>query len=176
MAYTRRAIASFLLPLGLLASAPTSASELTASIEIPALQVAEYHRPYIAVWIENDRSRHQADLALWFDQKAADNEGTKWLKDLRQWWRRSGRSLEFPVDGITGATRPIGKHQIHFDENHSELAKLPPGNYQLVIEAAREVGGRELVKLPFQWPVKQETQEVFQGSSELGLIELTLKP
>jgi hypothetical protein len=179
MAYTRCVIArSFLplVPLLLLAAAPTAASELSVSVEIPALQVAEYHRPYVAVWVENDRERHQANLALWFDHDAANNEGSKWLKDLRQWWRRSGRNLGFPADGFTGATRPAGHHQIRFNGSHKALAQLPSGSYQLVIEAAREVGGRELVKLPFNWPIVQESRSRAQGSDELGLIELSLKP
>lgn len=176
MTNPRRALASWLLPVGLLASSPTIAAELVASVEIPTLQVAEYHRPYVAIWIENDRSRHQADIALWFDHSAADNEGTKWLKDLRQWWRRSGRTLEFPADGITGATRPVGLHQVRIDDTHPALANLPAGDFQLVIEAAREVGGRELVKLPFKWPVTGQVRESVKGSSELGLIELSMKP
>ena len=32
----------------------------------------------------------------------------QWLPDLRQWWRKSGRTLQVPVDGVTGPTRPAG--------------------------------------------------------------------
>lgn len=179
MAHTRCVITRSLLPLVpllLLSAAPAAASELGLSIEVPALQVAEYHRPYVAVWVENNQGGHQTNLALWFDHNAANNEGRKWLKDLRQWWRRSGRTLDFPVDGLTGATRPAGSHQIRFHDSHEALAQLPAGTYQLVIEAAREVGGRELVKLPFDWPIVQESRASAQGNGELGLIELSLKP
>ena len=34
------------------------------------------------------------------------------------------------------------------------LAKLAPGKYKLVVEAVREVGGREAVRIPFEWPIK----------------------
>ncbi len=58
--------------------------------------------------------------------KKKDNEGTKWLKDMRQWWRKSGRELQMPVDGLSGATRAPGEHQLSFADGKSPLDKLPP--------------------------------------------------
>jgi hypothetical protein len=29
-----------------------------------------------------------------YDTRKKDNAGTKWVKDLRQWWRKAGRELE----------------------------------------------------------------------------------
>ncbi|MBA4503080.1 DUF2271 domain-containing protein [Marinobacterium marinum] len=163
----------------LLLSASTGqvvADEFRVQVEIPALQVAEYHRPYVAIWIETDKGRHQQDLALWYDLELADNEGTKWLKDLRQWWRRSGRQLEFPVDGLSGATRPVGTHAVSLAADAPQLAQLPAGQYRLVVEAVREVGGRELIRLPFQWPITTVQQQQAQGKHELGRVALALTP
>lgn len=157
-------------------SSAAMAAELKLDVEIPALQVAEYHRPYVAIWIESDKGRHQTDLALWYDFEMKDKEGTKWLKDLRQWWRRSGRQLEFPVDGLSGATKPVGTHSLTFDSTGPELSQLAPGQYQVIIEAVREVGGRELVKLPLQWPVESVTEQTVSGEHELGRIHLQLQP
>lgn len=166
--------ATLLLAAG---ASATQAAELKLDVEIPALQVAEYHRPYVAIWIENDKGRHQADLAVWYDLEMKDNEGTKWLKDLRQWWRRSGRQLEFPVDGLSGATRPVGVHSLTFDTAESKaLQSLAPGQYRVVVEAVREVGGRELIRLPFSWPVAQSSQHSESGQHELGRITLQLEP
>jgi len=100
-----------LLPLALL-SAPLHAADLQLDVEIPRLDVAEYHRPYVAIWLERPDQSHVANLAVWYDTKLKDKEGEKWLKDLRQWWRRSGRSLEMPVDGVSGATRCRGQSQV----------------------------------------------------------------
>jgi hypothetical protein len=88
------------------------AADLSVSVEIPKLNVAEYHRPYVALWIERSNQSVAANLAVWFDLKQKNNDGTKWLKDLRQWWRRSGRELAMPVDGLSGATRAAGEHQV----------------------------------------------------------------
>lgn len=166
---------TLLLPLVLL-STPLIAAEMQVSVEIPRLQVAEYHRPYVAIWLEQTDQSHVADLAVWYDLKLKDKEGEKWLKDLRQWWRRSGRSLELPVDGVSAATRAVGTHTLTFDSSQAPLSDLPPGDYRLVVEAAREVGGRELLRVPFSWPVSAEQTNKVQGESELGAISLTLTP
>ena len=40
-----------------LVSGPALAAELAVSIEIPRLTVAEYHRPYVAIWLEGKSPR-----------------------------------------------------------------------------------------------------------------------
>ena len=169
-----------LLPLHLLPCAfSLNAAELALDVEIPRLDVAEYHRPYVAVWIERQDASVAANLAVWYQQDKPGNKGdsgTKWLPDLRQWWRRSGRALSLPVDGVTGATRPVGSHTLRFGSDAGPLKDLAPGSYSVVVEAAREVGGRELLKLPLAWPPTQATQASVQGTSELGRIALRLTP
>ena len=152
------------------------AADLSIKIEIPVLSVAEYHRPYVAMWIERANQSVAANLAVWFDLKQKNNDGTKWLKDLRQWWRRSGRELAMPVDGLSGATRAAGEHQVTWSSDKSPLQTLAAGEYQLVVEAAREVGGRELLRLPFQWPPRAPAVAKVAGEHELGAVTLDLKP
>lgn len=157
-------------------SAPALAAGLSVGVEIPRLQVAEYHRPYVAIWIERADHSVASTLSVWYDLKPKNAEGTKWLKDMRQWWRRTGRELQLPIDGVSSPTRPVGQHQLEFTEGQSPLNALPPGDYKLVVEAAREVGGRELVSIPFSWPATQATNLQAQGKTELGAITLQLKP
>ena len=161
---------------GLLAT-PAYAATLDINVEIPKLNVAEYHRPYVAVWIEGADQKVAANLSVWYQQTSnSEGHGTKWLPDLRQWWRKSGRSLKVPVDGVTGPTKPVGKHALSFSDRR-HLARLAPGQYTLVVEAAREVGGRELLKIPFTWPAKGAPQSgKAQGATELGAVTLTVKP
>lgn len=152
------------------------AADIGLNIEIPRLDVAEYHRPYVAVWIERPDNTVVGDLAVWYDVAMKNGEGKEWLKDLRQWWRRSGRNQEFPVDGVSGATRAPGKHSLSFSDSGKPLADLKPGQYAVVVEAAREVGDRELVRVPFDWPPTQAAQLGAQGQGELGAIVVELKP
>lgn len=165
-----------LLPLCTLLSPAVFAADLDISVEIPRLDIAEYHRPYVALWVEKPDQSHVANLAVWYDLKLKDNEGEKWLKDLRQWWRRSGRSLEMPVDGVSAATRAVGSNQLSYKGSGAPLKALPAGDYNLVVEAAREVGGRELLRVPFSWPPIQPSTASAQGSSELGTLTVTVKP
>ena len=161
---------------GLLAT-PAYAATLDVNVEIPKLNVAEYHRPYVAVWIEGADQKVASNLAVWYQMRdTAEGHGTKWLPDLRQWWRKSGRSLQVPVDGVTGPTRPVGKHEVSFAASQPQLKDLAPGEYTLVVEAAREVGGRELVKIPFSWPARAAQTGKAQGSTELGAVTLAVKP
>jgi hypothetical protein len=165
-----------LLPLFVLTLAAQAAlpAGMAVTVTIPRIDVSEYHRPYFAAWIEGPDQAVAANLAVWYEEK--NEEGTKWLADLRQWWRRSGREQIFPIDGVTGATRPAGQHMLKFDSSQAPLSKLAPGNYTLAVEAAREVGGREVVKIPFTWPITAAAKQSAAGKTELGEISLALTP
>ena len=156
--------------------APALAADLSLKVEIPRLSVAEYHRPYTAVWIERADQGFATNLAVWYDLKKKDNEGTKWLKDLRQWWRKSGRELQMPVDGLSGATRAPGEHALVLPAARAGLDTLPPGDYAVVVEAAREGGGREVVRVPFKWPARTAQTAGARGEHELGSVTLEIKP
>jgi hypothetical protein len=157
-------------------AAPALAADINLNVEIPRLSVAEYHRPYVAIWLERPDQSFVGNVAVWYDLKLKDNEGTKWLKDLRQWWRRSGRELAMPVDGLSTATRPPGEHQISVALDRAPFAGLGAGEYQVVIEAAREVGGREILRIPLQWPPKTPETLKIKGEHELGAVAVDLKP
>ena len=81
-----------------------------------------------------------------------------------------------PVDGVSGATRPPGTHQLTFSGAKPPMASLAPGSYHVVVEAAREVGGRELLRVPFEWPAKSPQSQKAKGEHELGTITVSVKP
>lgn len=155
-------------------AAPAGAQTIDVTVNIPRLKVAEYHRPYVAIWLEPAGGGAKT-LAVWYDDDMKNNEGTKWLRDVRQWWRASGRSMKFPADGVSGATRAPGPQKIAFTAGRGPLGTLTPGQYTLVVEAAREVGGRELVRVPFAWPPKPGQSASASGKAELGAISLTFR-
>nr|GEU28416.1 hypothetical protein [Tanacetum cinerariifolium] len=151
-----------------LASAAAMGADLALKIDVPQLNVAEYHRPYIAAWLENADQKVVTNLAVLYDTGKKDNTGTKWLKDMRQWWRKTGRDVAMPLDGVSGATKAPGEIALTFPAAKAALDKLPAGQYTLLVEAAREAGGREVVKVPLQWPPKSAQQVTGQGKEELG--------
>lgn len=156
------------LPLAGLAAAPAGAQTLDVAVTVPRLSVAEYHAPYIAFWLEKAGAQPRT-LAIWYDYDNKENGGKKWLTDVRSWWRASGRSLTLPMNGVSGATRPPGTHRISLP-----AGKLAPGQYTLVIEASRELGGLEKLRLPFAWTGKA-ARVTAAGKSELGAVALTVR-
>jgi hypothetical protein len=165
---------SLLLSLPL-ASSWAVGADLSVKFELPRLNVAEYHKPYVAIWIERADQTVASNLAVLYDLKLKNREGEKWLKDLRTWWRKAGREATMPIDGVSGATRPPGAHTMKFDGARHGLDKLPAGDYTLVVEASRESGGREVVKLPFNWAGKGKVAASAAGKDELGAVSLQIQ-
>jgi hypothetical protein len=67
----------------------------------------------------------------------------------------------------------VGSHELTFGADHPALQKLTAGDYELVVEASREVGGRELVRIPFTWG-NGPVETAVQGESELGAVTLKI--
>lgn len=148
---------------------PALAADLNVSIEIPRLSVAAYHRPYVAVWIERPDNTAVRTLAVWYEVSNTA-EGKDWLKDMRTWWRRGGRALALPADGVSSATKAPGRHTVAVPA--ARLRSLPAGDYVMVVEAARELGGRESVRVPFRWGAANSARAA--GSTELGAVSVTV--
>jgi hypothetical protein len=146
-------------------AAPAAAG--TVTVTVPRLSVAEYHKPYVAVWLEPAGGGPARTIALWYEtRKTGKDAGTKYLADLRAWWRKGGRSMALPADGVSGPTRAPGQYAITLPDN------VKPGHYVLNVEAARETGGRELVTLPLNISSPAGRGA---GKVELGTITLSAR-
>jgi len=164
------------LTLALLAAAgsgalagPARAGDLTVTLDLPRQSVAEYHRPYVATWIEGADGLAVQTLSVWYET-SDPAEGADYLKDLRTWWRKGGRALSLPADGVSGATRAPGRQTITV--HGARLAGLPAGDYTLVVEAAREHGDREVVRVPFHWGAPNTASA--SGATELGAVSVAI--
>lgn len=114
----------------------------------PVIKETPYHRPYVAIWLETIDRKGITTIALWYGERAEDD---KWLKDLRQWWRKIGRKNQTTqhqhnVDGYTGATKLTGKHIILWGGKDDTDKPVLAGDYLINIEAAREDGGRDYIR------------------------------
>ncbi len=156
------------------AAGAASAGQLTLDVAIPQQAVAEYHKPYVAGWIEDGNGAVASNLFVWYDVKKRDGGGTKYLKDLRTWWRKAGRDLTVPIDGVTGATRAPGRQTVVIDP--AALKSLAGGSYNLVVEASREGGGHDLVKVPFVYNPAKPSAAAGKGDGELGEVKAAYKP
>ena len=150
-------------------SGSAMAADLTVSVEIPRLSVAAYHRPYVAVWIERPDTTAVRTLSVWYEVSNV-TEGEDWLKDMRTWWRRGGRALSLPMDGVSSATKAPGRHAVTVPA--ARLRDLAAGDYVMVVEAAREQGGREAVRVPFRWGAANTARA--SGTTELGAVSVAV--
>lgn len=133
--------------------------------EIPALDVAEYRRPYVAIWISDNSGNAIRHLQLLGDNR--------WLRDLRLWWRKFGRADDALVDALAGATRKPGRYRISWDGRDGQGNKVLQGNYELHLEVVREHGEREAIALPFVLNGQVISTET-KGTQEIGRVNLAL--
>lgn len=153
------------------APAVASAADLTVNVTVPRINSGSYHRPYVAVWIETPDQNAVRTLAVWYQQtRNAEGDGKDWLKDMRTWWRKGGRAMALPADGVSGATRAPGQHTVRVPG--ARLNGLQSGQYNIVVEAARELGGREVVRVPFRWGAANTGRAT--GSTELGAVSVAV--
>lgn len=142
------------------AAAANSPEALSISFSLPEIQTGQYQRPYTAVWVEDASGKAVKTLAVWHGDK-------KWLKDLRRWWRKTGRYQDGDIDGATGATKGPGQYSLSWDGTDSAGKPVAEGEYQLVLEASREHGSRTLLKQKFMLPDSSKTYRIKAGK-ELG--------
>jgi hypothetical protein len=158
-------MAALLLVAGL--SGPALASDLEIALQLPKISEGQYHRPYVAVWVEDSSEKSVRLIEIW-------REKPDWIKDLRRFWRKTGRADQPLVDARTGATKGPGAYQLRWDGKDDKGAVVASGEYQLVIEAAREHGGRQLVKQKFSWDGSAIALTVAAGN-EIGQVQLSRK-
>jgi len=147
------------------AAVPAPGPTMGVSVPIPRVPVADYLKLYVARCVE------QAGKPA----RKKNNAGIKWLRDMRQWWRTVGRTTPTPPNGVTGATRAPGAAKISFTAGKGGMPALTAGSYTLVVEAAREGGGREVVKVPFTVSAAGTAKGSGKGSFELGAVSLTVR-
>ncbi len=157
-----------LLPLslglfGAAYAAPTT--PLQIELELPSITQGQYHRPYVAVWIEDAQEKPVRLIEVW-------REKPDWDKDLRRFWRKTARADQPLVDARTGATKGPGRYRLQWQGDDDAGKAVPAGKYQLVIEAAREHGGRNMVKQVFDWDGSAIALDIKAGS-EIGKVHLS---
>ncbi|WP_306522385.1 DUF2271 domain-containing protein [Rheinheimera sp.] len=149
----------------LMASGAATAGSLNIQLELPKPEHGPYHRPYVAVWVEDAKEKPVRLIEIW-------REKPDWIKDLRRFWRKTGRADQPLVDARTGATKGPGQYQLSWDGMDDKGVAVAQGQYLLVVEAAREHGGRNLVKQAFTWDGSVVDINVKAGT-EIGQIILT---
>lgn len=145
-------------------------------VEVPELEVDPYFKPYVAIWLEDETRAPLDTIALWYQIESntnAQEDGKKWLKDLRQWWRKIGRSSMDNMDGVSGATRRPGVYDFTWVLSNETLTQLNTKKIILHVEASREEGGRSYQRLTVN--MHSASVHTVQPEGELGLITLKVE-
>jgi FAD:protein FMN transferase len=122
--------------------------ELNVNYEInPPEGKGKWHRPYIAIWIEDKDGAPIRTLTLLMQP---GGKGMKYLPDLKRWVKSDkARKETNPTDlvpTISSATRNAGNYSAVWDGLNNAQEPVTAGTYTLYIEAAREHGTYQLIK------------------------------
>lgn len=115
--------------------------ELAITFEFNKIE-GNTHRPFAAIWVENEKKESVRNLALWYNK-------TKWIPDLKNWYRINGDSFKANKDNfssVTGATRNPGKYTIKWDGKDDKGKYVPQGKYTIMIETSKEHGTDEIIR------------------------------
>lgn len=135
--------------------------------QLPDIETSIYARPYVAVWVEDEKRKPVKTIQLWVGKD-------EWLKDLRSWWRKVGRYDRELVDAVTSATRPSGEYRFSWDGADDSGHRLEQGDYTLHIEVVREHGGRNYLRQKITLRDIESSYQI-QPTEETGSISVTYR-
>jgi thiamine biosynthesis lipoprotein len=121
------------------------------------------HRPFAAIWVENEGKKSVRNLALWYNK-------TKWVPDLKNWYRINGDAFKAdktPYASVTGATRNPGKYTIKWDGKDDKGNFVPQGKYTIMIETSKEHGTDEIIRQPL------ELKKAAKKTTNAGNVEIS---
>jgi len=116
--------------------------ELVIHVEVAQIDAPRVHRPYVAVWIEDQDKFPIRTVALW-------TEKPKYVPDLKGWYRDD--QTRAVAEGtqlatiIASATRAAGKYTVKWDGKDNKGKLVKAGKYTVCIEAAREHGTYQII-------------------------------
>jgi hypothetical protein len=137
--------------LGTKSSQPPSSSaapwnpeyELTINLEVSHIEGNRIMRPFVVVWIEDEKKNPVRTIALWYGK-------FKYLNELHSWYnvesQRPDKEVDFIMNSISSATRPPGKYKLRWDGKDNNGKFVKAGKYTVSIEASREHGTYQLIR------------------------------
>ncbi|MEO5814643.1 MAG: DUF2271 domain-containing protein [Gemmatimonadaceae bacterium] len=121
--------------------------ELAVDLAIATQAGARYHRPYVAVWIEDAAGKPVRTLSLWVN---TSGRGPRYIRELKS-WNNAARDQQAAggsdlVATVSSATRLPGRYSVTWDGRDENRKPVEQGTYRIFIEAAREHGTYQLMQ------------------------------
>ena len=121
--------------------------ELAVDFEIAAQQGYRYHRPYVAIWVEDSAGKPVRTLSVWVN---TTGRGPRYIRELRRWFmaERDQADAGGPdlIATVSSATRLPGQYTVTWNGRDDRGNVVEQGTYRVVIEAAREHGTYQLMQ------------------------------
>ena len=142
--------------------------ELAVDFDIASQEGFRYHRPYVAVWVEDPSGKRVRTLSLWVN---TNGRGPRYIRELRRWvsGEREQEDAGGPdlVASMSGATRPPGQYSVVWNGRDDRGNLVEQGPYRVVIEAAREHGSYQLMQQDLTLGAKPVAADL-SGNEEIG--------
>ena len=121
--------------------------ELAVALEIAPQQGYRYHRPDVAVWVEDANGKPVRTLSVWVN---TSGRGPRYIRELRRWFsmERDQQDAGGPdlITTVSSATRLPGQYTVTWNGRDDRGGVVDQGAYRVVIEAAREHGSYQLMQ------------------------------
>ncbi len=138
--------------------------KMRVKYRVPEIDISDYEYPYIVAWVTDTQNKPIKHLLMLGDSP-------RWIEENYVHWRRVGRKQPAVIDHVARPTKPPGVYDIEWDGVDDHGRPVEQGEYILHIEASREHGGHQYVKLPVNFSNKADVWSVDPGS-ELGEISI----
>ncbi len=142
--------------------------ELAVDLEIAPQEGRRYHRPYVAVWIEDATGRPVRTLSLWVN---TSGRGPRYIRELRRWFSmardQEGAGGPDLVSTVSSATRLPGQYSVTWNGRDDRGNVVEQGGYRVVIEASREHGSYQLMQQDLTLTTKPLSADL-AGNEEIG--------
>lgn len=142
--------------------------ELAVDLEIAPQQGYRYHRPYVAVWVEDAGGRPVRTLSAWVN---TSGRGPRYIRELRRWFtmERDQEDAGGPdlIATVSSATRLPGQYTVTWNGRDDRGNVVEQGTYRVIIEAAREHGTYQLMQQELTLAAKPIAADL-QGNEEIG--------
>ena len=111
--------------------------ELAVDLEIAPQEGYRYHRPYVAVWVEDASGKAVRTISLWVN---TTGRGPRYIRELRRWMSGVDAGAQDVIATTSSATRLPGTYSVVWNGRDDHGQPVPQGTYRLYIEASREHG------------------------------------
>jgi thiamine biosynthesis lipoprotein len=138
------------------------------TIDLHLKTIPNAKRPYVVVWIENDKGQPIRSVTLWA-------RNMSYVESLTSWFRIPELNNETSYIPITRATRSAGNYSIVWDGTDNVGHTVQKGEYTVYLEVAREHGTHATKSVTIQCGASPAAA-VISGSTEFDDSPVTFGP